>query len=86
MRRSPAPFAGLLLFALLVSCAVAPPQPLIVSQNAVRPVDACAYFRPIYITPQEVQALSRSTLGAIIANNDEGKRRCGWKTLPAGKQ
>lgn len=85
MTRVLTPFAVLLLFALLVSCASAPPRAVLRTKTIVHDVDTvCSAFHPVYLTPQEVQALSRTTLGAIVANNDEGKRRCGWKTLVPG--
>lgn len=84
MNRATAPFASLLLFALLVSCASAPPRAEPRPKTVVHEIDACPFFHPVYLTAQEVQALSRTTLGAIVANNDEGMRRCGWKPLAPG--
>ena len=84
-----APFA-VLLFALLVSCAYTPTRLYahrkMQTKVVVRHSDGCDVFRPVYLEPNEVRALSHTTLGEIVINNDEGARRCGWKKLKGDTQ
>jgi len=42
------------------------------------PEAACAAFRPIYLAPAEVEALTAETAAAVLAHNETGVRVCGW--------
>lgn len=66
----------LALTALLAGCCT-PPEP------TVRIIDtACAWTKPIIISKQDI--LTDGTAQQIVAHNDTGRDRCGWKPPSKG--
>lgn len=64
----------------LAACATTPPAPEIITKT--RTVDtACDWAKPIYVSKKDV--LTDDTAKQIIAHNEAGAARCGWK--PKGK-
>jgi len=55
---------------LLTGCLATGPETRVIDT-------ACSWTRPIYISKADV--LSDGTARQIVAHNETGKRRCGWK-------
>lgn len=70
---------------LLASCGTngpaTEPEPKVVVQT--RTIDtACSWTKPIY--PSKADVFSDETARAILAHNDTGEKRCGWKPPKGG--
>lgn len=45
--------------------------------RAIKPDTACLAFKPIYVSKNDV--LTDGTARAILAHNETGEKKCGWK-------
>jgi kynureninase len=45
--------------------------------RAIKPDTACLAFKPIYVSKSDV--LTDGTARAILAHNETGAKKCGWK-------
>ena len=51
---------------------------LLISGCAVRPVNECLIFAPIYLEPEDVTAVSDPLARQLLEHNETGAAVCGW--------